>query len=984
MAWEPVEQLLRQAVQFHQAGQLDAAEGLYRQIIKQTPFDGKVLHLFGMLLFQKGQRKEGLDLLRRAIEIDPTIALYHVNFGSALAQEGHIQEALVETRKALALTPGDAQTHFNLGRLLEACEQLNEAAEHYRQAIAIRGDFAAAHNNLGNVLFALGRAQEAETSYRASLQSRPLDPKSHKNLARTLHDLGRLAEAAEQYQTAMGLDPSDAEIQNNLGTVLASSRRYDDAIGAYQRALSIRPDDTMAMTNLGNSLKEIGRPAEGIALFRRALELGADVRTGNCLNLAIHLHPDYDPKSIYDVHRSWEERFARPLAPLSDFFPNDPNPSRRLRIGYVSPQFGDQIVGHCIIQLLSNHDHGAFEIVCYSDTRKLDWMTDRIRPAADVWRNVVGLSDDQLTSLIRQDQIDILVDLNMHMERNRLLVFARKPAPIQITWIGYPSTTGLRTIDYRLSDPYLDPPAEDGGPGDDEQFYSERTIRLPDSYWCYQPLENLPAANELPALRNGYFTFGCLNSFIKVSDATVRLWAAVLRSVENSKLLILAPAGSARDRLLALFKAEQIDSSRIGFLDRCGRRQYMELYHQVDLGLDTAPYTGHTTTLDSLWMGVPVMSLTGGTAVSRGGLSILSNVGLAEYCTHRDGDFVAKATAVAADLNPLAELRKTLRERMRSSPLMDGRTFAGNVESAYRQTWQRWCETQSLAPAAAGLSRSFVSAKSRPDRYHIVTLEPVNHPESAAFDDLSRLLQLSLESLGIPVTSERNVFRSDAVNILLGYHLLKDPVNAFWIPFQLEQLNVEGRRTSAWLEILSRAPEIWDYDPGNIAYLESRGIRTAKHVPLGFHPKLGTIPQRPADIDVLHYGIMSERRERILNDLSRRCRLHVATKLFGAQRDELIARSKIVLNIHRFEAPIFEQVRVSYLLNNGRCVVTEDSPYNPYRGMAITSNFDHVVDRCLSLLLNDAERQSLAEYGARQFASMPMTAMLSSLLKESR
>jgi protein O-GlcNAc transferase len=712
MASGSIELLLCQAVQLHQAGQLDHAERIYRQIISEAPFDANVRHLLGMLLFQKGQRKEGLNLLRRAIEIDPTVAVYHANFGSALAQEGRIQEALVETRKALALSPEDAQAHFNLGRLLETCEQLTEAAEHYRNAIVLRGDFAAAHNNLGNVHFALGRSQEAEASYRESLRSRPFDPKAHKNLGRTLHDLGRLTEAAAQYQKALDLDSSDAEIYNNLGTVLASGRRYDDAIGAFQRALSMRTNDTTTMTNLANSLKEIGRVDEGIQLFRRASELGADARTGSCLNLAIHLHPDYDPMSIYEVHRQWDDRFARHLSPLSDFFPNDRNPSRRLRIGYVSPQFSDQIIGHCIIQLLTNHDHQAFEIFCYSDTRKLDWMTDRIRPTADVWRNVVGLSDDRLTSLIRQDKIDILVDLTLHTERNRLLVFARKPAPVQITWIGYPSTTGLRTMDYRLSDPYLDPPAADGGPGADEQFYSERTIRLPDSYWCYQPLENLPPANELPALRNGYFTFGCLNSFVKVSDATVRLWAAVLRRVGKSKLHVLASHGSARDRLLDRFKAEQIDPARVGFLDRSPRRQYMELYHQLDLGLDTVPYTGHTTTLDSLWMGVPVVTLTGRTAVSRGGSSVLMNVGLPEYCAHREEDFVAKAVAVAADLTQLAQLRKTLREQMSRSTLVDGRRFAGNVEAVYRQVWHGWCNSRPVAQVIVNRSPSSVPIES--------------------------------------------------------------------------------------------------------------------------------------------------------------------------------------------------------------------------------------------------------------------------------
>jgi predicted O-linked N-acetylglucosamine transferase (SPINDLY family) len=971
MSFDPAQPTLAQAIQLHQSGRLDQAESIYRQLLATSPNSANILHLLGMLLFQKGQRKEGLAHLRHAVNSDPSVAIYHLNFGSALAQDGQVQEAIAETRKALALTPDHAQAHFNLAHLLETCQQWEDAAASYRRAIQLNPNFAPAHNNLGNVLYSLGRSEEAEASYSAALHHRPLDSKTHKNLGRALHDLGRLSEAADAYRHAMELDPKDSEAHNDLGTVLASTRHFDDAIAAFQTALSIRPDDTTAMTNLGNALKDTGRVDEAIAWFTRALEMGADSRTGSCLNVVVHLHPDYDPQRILQVHQQWEHRFARPFAPISDFYPNDPSPTRRLKIGYVSPSFSDHIVGHCIIGLLSNHDHDAFEIYCYSDTRRPDWMTDRLHATADVWRNTVGLSDEQLTSLIRQDQIDILVDLNMHMDRNRMLVFARKPAPVQITWIGYPSTTGLRTIDYRLSDPHLDPP----GLGSDEKFYSEKTLHLPDSYWIYHPLEDLPPPNDLPALRNGYITFGCLNSFIKVSDPCLRLWARVLREVGNSRLILLAPEGSSRQRVLNILKHEGIDPTRITFFDRHPRRKYMELYQQFDLGLDTTPYAGHTTTLDSLWMGVPVISTTGRTAVSRGGLSILSNVGLAEHCTHSEERFVSNATQSAMDLGQLADLRRTLRHRMSQSPLLDGPRFARDVEAAYRETWSTWIKSR----RAEIHSPSSPVVDQPPGRFHIVTMWPPNHPQSATFDDLSRLLQFSLESLGFPVTADLNNFRPDAVNVVLGYHLLKDPIDAYWIPYQLEQLSVEGRRTSEWLNILSRAPEIWDYDPENIAYLESQGIRSARHVPIGFHPSLRVISPKPQDIDVLHYGVITERRERLLKVLSHNCRVHATTRAYGQQRNKLIAHSKIVLNLHAYEAPIFEQVRVSFLLNNGACVVTEDSPYNPYRDMAVTCPYDQIVDRCLVLLSNESERRSLAESGATRFKQMPMTDILSRL-----
>jgi predicted O-linked N-acetylglucosamine transferase (SPINDLY family) len=682
-------QLFREAIAHHQAGRLERAEAICRGILQSEPRRDDVIHLLGVLLHQRARSEEGIELILRAIELRPSAAAYHVNFGSALAQLGRIQEAIASTRRALELSPGDAQAHFNLGGMLEAVERTEDAVACYQNAVAIQPGFAAAYDNLGNALHKLGRFAEAETAYRRSLDLRPADLKTHKNLARVLHDQGRLAEADAEYRRVISNYPTDAEVYSNLGSVQASDRKYDDAIRLYRQALEMRPGDALTMTNLGNALKESGRLDEAIQWFRKSWATTPDPRTGDCLMIAIHLHPDFTPPRIAEEHQHWEDAFARPVAPVGNSYPNDRNADRRLRIGYISPQFGDQIVGHCILALFENHDHEKFEVFCYSDTRRSDEMTERFRQMADVWRNVVGVSDEALAAMVRQDQIDVLVDLTMHMDRNRLLVFARKPAPVQITWIGYPSTTGLHAIDYRLSDRFLDPPAPDGGPGVNEPFYSERTILLPNSYWCYRPLEGLPAASEPPSLRNRFVTFGCLNSFNKISDLTIRLWAGVLKAVEGSRMLILAPRGSPRERVLSSFEQHGIRADPVGFLYRKPRRQYMELYHQIDIGLDTFPYTGHTTTLDSLWMGVPVVSMTGTTAVSRGGLSVLSNLGLQELCGNGPETFAEIAANLVRDRDRMTKLRSTLRQRMADSPLTDGRRFARDIESIYRSTVTR-------------------------------------------------------------------------------------------------------------------------------------------------------------------------------------------------------------------------------------------------------------------------------------------------------
>jgi len=302
-----------------------------------------------------------------------------------------------------------------------------------------------------------------------------------------------------------------------------------------------------------------------------------------------------------------------------------------------------------------------------------------------MWREIVGLPDETVTQMIRPDSIDVLVDLSLHMAKNRLLVFARKPAPVQITFAGYPGTTGLTTIDYRLTDPYLDTP------GRYDDLYSEQSIRLPDTFWCYDPQSEEPPVRSLAALESGVITFGCLNNFCKVNAGVLKLWAQVLKAVNRSRIMVLAPFGSHRERTLDMFRQEGIGADRVAFVANCSRHEYLELYNRIDIGLDTVPYNGHTTSLDSLWMGVPVVTLVGQTVVGRAGLSQLSNIGLPELIATTPDQFVTIAVELANDLPRLSNLRHTLRPRMRSSPLMDAPRFARNIEAVYRLIWHRWC-----------------------------------------------------------------------------------------------------------------------------------------------------------------------------------------------------------------------------------------------------------------------------------------------------
>jgi predicted O-linked N-acetylglucosamine transferase (SPINDLY family) len=463
----------------------------------------------------------------------------------------------------------------------------------------------------------------------------------------------------------------------------------DQAISAYRQAIAFDPNVAEVHSNVGSALKDQGLADEALAEYRQAARLDpADARHGSNLVLLLQYHPAYDARAIAEENERWNRQYAQPLAKFIRPQSNDRDPQRRLRVGYVSSDFRDHVVGRNVLPLFAQHDHRQFEITCYAQVSNLDAISRQFQALADSWRCIVGVPDEQLANQIRDDRIDILVDLALHTSGNRLLLFARKPAPLQVTFAGYPGSTGLTAIDYRLSDPYLDPV------GMDESVYSERTVRLPDSFWCYDPLDcrNIATA-ALPALRNGFITFGCLNNFCKVNPAVLALWANVLRQTNNSRLLLLTPPHSPRSRSLEILQRERVDPQRIEFVSNLSRQAYLETYNRIDIGLDTFPYNGHTTSLDSLWMGVPVITLVGDRSVSRAGWSQLSNLDLPDLAAATPEQFAAVAVALAEDLPHLSQLREGLRQRMEQSPLMDAPKFARNIEAAYRAVWKSWCDT---------------------------------------------------------------------------------------------------------------------------------------------------------------------------------------------------------------------------------------------------------------------------------------------------
>jgi predicted O-linked N-acetylglucosamine transferase (SPINDLY family) len=714
-----VDTALQAAIAHHRAGRWAEAEAVYRQILSQFPGHAAALHLLGVLAYRSNHVSAAIELIDRAIGVNPTVAEYHADLAEAYRRAGQMDAAIAAFRHAIALDPESAAAHYNLGNALKLQGRFEEAIAAYRRALELESDLALAHNNLGNALKATGRLAEAIVAYHRAIELEPGLALAHGNLGIALHEadqseeaiaahrraialgpdqalayvnlgvalqgMDRTNEAIAVHRRAIALEPKLAEAHCNLGIALGSMGRFDEAIAAYREAIARKPDLPEAHNNLGEILRDQGQLDLALTAFRKAVELKPDY-AGAASNFLFTLpfHPDFDARAILAEHRRWAERFAQPLAAEIQAHANDRTPDRRLRVGFLSPDLRVHPVGHLLLALWAHHDRQRIEIIAYSDLRVPDAVTDKLKASADQWHHTLGLSDAQVADRIRGDRIDILVDTTLHTARNRLLVFARKPAPIQVTMFGTPTTTGLPTMDYRLTDPYLDPP------GAVDDAYTERSIRLPDCYWCYEASDWAPPVGELPARKKGHITFGCQNQFAKVSRPTLELWARILARVPGARLVIQSHPGSHLDPARRLFEACAITTDRVEFVPRMLKPQYFQSYGELDLCLDPFPYNGHTTTLDSLWMGVPVVTLAGRTAVGRGGVSILSNVGLTEMIARDPEEYVEIAVSLARDLGRLAELRAALRERIRASPLMNIEQFAADVESAFRGMWERW------------------------------------------------------------------------------------------------------------------------------------------------------------------------------------------------------------------------------------------------------------------------------------------------------
>jgi predicted O-linked N-acetylglucosamine transferase (SPINDLY family) len=676
-------------VALKELGRVEEAINAYRQALAVQPTYAEAHLNLGALLKDMGQVELAIASYQQALVVNPNLAEAHYNLGVAFSDQGRAADAEACYRRAVASNANHAPAHFSLGGILREQGRLEEAVACYQRAIALKPDHAKACFQLGDCFKTLGRLEEAAAALQQAVAVQPDFAEAHWALANCRFDQRQLDEAMAGYQRALQLAPDLAGAHYGAGNVWFERSCYDQAATSYRRALAIYPDYADAYNNLGNTLQAQGRTAEAIAEYRRGLAAKPDfARVHSNLLFALNYSADVSAEQLFAEHRAYEARHALPLAGEIRPHGNERDPERRLRVGYVSPDFRRHPTGCYLESVLAAHDRAQVEIFCYSDVRPPgDEITARFKSCADLWRDCRELSDEALAAQIRQDRIDLLVDLAGHTAGNRLLTFARKPALVQVAWLGYFNTTGLSAIDYGLWDPIAVPEGN-------ERRFSEQVLRLPHTRFCYTPPDYAPPVAPPPLLERGAVTYGCFNNLAKITPDVVALWAQLLQRVADARLVL--KWGSLQDsgvqqRYRDLFRQHGIDPARIELRGASPHPEMLAEYRDIDIALDPFPFSGGLTSCEALWMGVPVVTLAGKLPVSRQTLGFLSNVGLPDLAATDTEQYLAIAAALGRDRERLSQLRQSLRARMAASPLCDAHTFARDLEAAYRQMWGTCC-----------------------------------------------------------------------------------------------------------------------------------------------------------------------------------------------------------------------------------------------------------------------------------------------------
>ncbi len=676
------------AAKHYQAGFFDEARQLLVRILELEPRHADSMYLMASIAGQSGDLDLAEELLKQAIAIEPGKALFWVLLGNVMQRRERLEDSAECYQKAIEADPASADAYYNWGNTLDRQGKKQEATRAFVKTLALQHDHLEARVNLANQYRDAGRIDEAEKLLELARRQQPQAVPVLMNLGNIYMLQRRYPEALECFTQALETAPNSAMLYNNKGNALRAMGRIEEALAAFGDAIGREPQRAELWVNRGNALQQQGRLPEALQSYRQALDFSPTHAAAHGAALfTLHYDPAAGTESLLEEHRLWGDRHAASLHPGARAYHNACDPEKRLRIGYVSPDFRRHPISYFLAPVLEKHAAHAF---CYWTGSHPDQWTERLKKSGAVWRDVPGFSDQELAAQVEADQIDILVDLSGHTSGNRLLMFARRPAPVQVSWLGYFNTTGMKAMDYLLVDRVLAPESE-------TPPFVEQPLRVDGCYLTYAGPAYAPQPAPPPCLQTGHITYGCFNTLSKITPQVVELWSRILHADPRAHLMLknstLDDAHSRR-LFLDLFEKQGIGAGRIELWGGSPHAGLLAWYANVDIALDPFPYNGGTTTCEALWMGVPVVTLAGDRFVSRVGATLLAHAGLGEWITHTADEYVERALALGADTEILRRIRLLLRDQVRRSPLGDTKAFVRRLEDAYRSAWRRYCASQ--------------------------------------------------------------------------------------------------------------------------------------------------------------------------------------------------------------------------------------------------------------------------------------------------
>jgi protein O-GlcNAc transferase len=704
----------------------------HRRAVRANPRNAQAHGLLGLALQKLGRLEEAVASQRRALELDPALTDLHATMAAALhalkqndaavdsyrraligrnqdadlhkglshalRDLGQLEAATAAARRAVALRPDDVHIHLNLAAAQHAARDYEAAADSLRRVLEIMPDEVDARFDLGQTLLRLCRYEEAIACYHRVIEQKPDHFDAHLFLGSCLRELDQLDAAVASYQRALEIVPDDPVALHDLGVTLHQLGKLEPAYASLQRALDVKPDDPLTLGSLAHVCFELGRLEQASEHARARLEHPIDAANAHSVLLFILSHCTLDAAELTAKHFEFGERWEAPYRTGRAPYPNLRDPGRPLRVGFVSGDLYNHAVSKFIAPIFALLKHSTqLTLHAYYNHVVEDPVTQQLRGDIAHWHPIAGLDDDTVERQIRADGIDILVDLSSHSARNRLPLFARKPAPIQASWIGYAGTTGLQAMDYYISDQFHLPEGRY-----DEQF-TEKIVRLPLSA-PFTPEPDAPAVNPLPALSNGYLTFGSFHRTNKLSRNVIALWAKLLHAVPNSKMVLGGLAGGIDNKLVDWFGEEGIDSGRLILRKRTGMHEYLAQHHEVDVCLSPFPYTGSTTICHALWMGVPTLTTIGPTNPSHAVVCYLAHLGLSSFIADDESAYTELGKFLSENTTVLAAMRSSMRERFAASVVGYPGVAAAGLEYAFRLMWERWCAGLPPAPLRVRLA----------------------------------------------------------------------------------------------------------------------------------------------------------------------------------------------------------------------------------------------------------------------------------------